>query len=128
MYGALAGKSKADIFRPGADILDTARLKPAVAALITDKSEPKPGPAGKRVDSALQAALWAFRTTDNFRSGALRAANLGGSSDVITAVYGPLAGAHYGVSAIPAAWRNNLMHHSLIVRFAERLLACALLG
>jgi ADP-ribosylglycohydrolase len=76
----------------------------------------------------LQAALWAFRSTDNFRSGALRAANLGGSSDVITAVYGQLAGAHYGFSAIPADWRNRLMHNSLIVRFAERLLACALLG
>jgi ADP-ribosylglycohydrolase len=128
LYGALAGKSQADIFRPGADILDIARLKPSIAALITDKSEPKPAPAGKRADSALQAALWAFRTTNNFRSGALRAANLGGSSDVITAVYGALAGAHYGVSAIPAAWRNNLMHHSLIVRFAERLLAHTVLG
>ena len=128
LYGALAGKSKTDIFRPGAEILDTARLRGAVAALATDTSEPKPGPAGARVDSALQAALWAFRSTDNFRSGALRAANLGGSSDVITAVYGQLAGAHYGFSAIPADWRTRLMHNSLIVRFAERLLACALLG
>jgi ADP-ribosylglycohydrolase len=128
LYGALAGRSKADIFRPGADILGTSRLKPAVAALLTDKSEPKAGPAGERIDTALQAALWAFRTTNNFRSGALRAANLGGSSDVITAVYGALAGAHYGVSALPAAWREQVMHHGLIVRFAERLLACALLG
>ncbi len=128
LYGALAGKSKTDILRPGALILDAARLRGAVAALATDTSEPKPGPAGQRVDSALQAALWAFRSTDNFRSGALRAANLGGSSDVITAVYGQLAGAHYGFSAIPADWRKQLMHNSLIVRFAERLLACALLG
>ena len=58
----------------------------------------------------------------------LRAANLGGSSDVITAAYGALAGAHYGVGAIPAAWRANLAHHELIERFADRLLACAMLG
>jgi ADP-ribosyl-[dinitrogen reductase] hydrolase len=83
---------------------------------------------GARIDSALQAALWAFRTTDSFRAGALRAANLGGSSDVITAAYGALAGAHYGVGAIPAAWRANLAHHELIERFADRLLACAMLG
>jgi ADP-ribosylglycohydrolase len=128
LYGALAGRAKSDLFKPGPDILDTSRLRPAIAALATDRSEPKPGPAGKRVDSALQAALWAFRSTDNFRSGALRAANLGGNSDVITAVYGQLAGAHYGFSAIPAAWRNSLTHCALIARFAERLLACAVLG
>jgi len=128
LYGALAGKSKADIFRPGPEILDTSRLRTGIAALATDKSEPGLGAAGKTVDSALQAALWAFRTTDNFRTGALRAANLGGNSDVIAAVYGQLAGAHYGFSAIPAAWRNGLMHSSLIVRYAERLLGCALLG
>jgi ADP-ribosylglycohydrolase len=128
LYNALAGRSKTDIFKPAPDVLDTARLKPAIAALATDKSEPKPGLAGKRVDGALQAALWAFRSTDNFRTGALRAANLGGNSDVITAVYGQLAGAHYGVSAIPAAWRNGLAHNALIARFAERLLACTVLG
>ena len=62
-------------------------------------------PRAHAVDRALAAALWAFRSTDNFRAGALRAANLGGSSDVITAVFGALAGAHYGVSAIPEPWR-----------------------
>jgi ADP-ribosyl-[dinitrogen reductase] hydrolase len=128
LHGALAARSKADLLKPGPGILDTARLKPAIAALATDKSEPKAGHVGKRVDSALQAAIWAFRSTDDFRAGALRAANLGGRSDVITAVYGQLAGAHYGFSAIPAAWRNGLVDHALITRFAERLLACAVLG
>jgi ADP-ribosylglycohydrolase len=84
--------------------------------------------AGSRIDSALQAALWAFRTTDSFRSGALRAANLGGSSDVITAAYGALAGAHYGIGAIPGTWRSALAHQDLIERFADRLLARAVLG
>jgi ADP-ribosyl-[dinitrogen reductase] hydrolase len=128
LCGALAGRSKAELFKPAADLLDLSRLRSSVAALATDKSEPKPGLAGKRVDTALQAALWAFRSTDNFRSGALRAANLGGNSDVITAVYGQLAGAHYGFNAIPAAWRNSLIYNDLIERFAERLLARAVLG
>jgi ADP-ribosyl-[dinitrogen reductase] hydrolase len=128
VWGALAGKSKADIFDPGADILDLSRLRPAVAALATEVREPRSKGAGSRIDGALQGALWAFRTTNSFRSGALRAANLGGSSDVITAAYGALAGAHYGVDAIPAGWRAALAHHDLIERFAERLLACAMLG
>lgn len=128
LCGALAGRSKADIFAPPADVLDLSRLRPAVAALATAVREPRPKAAGSRIDTALHSALWAFRTTDGFRSGALRAANLGGSSDVITAAYGALAGAHYGVDAIPAAWRAALAHHELIERFADRLLACAMLG
>ena len=127
-YGALRGRSKADIFVPDPDILDLSRLRPAIAGLVSELAEPEPGAAGRRVDGALHAALWAFRTTDNFRAGALRAANLGGSSDVIAAVYGQLAGAHYGVSAIPAAWRHSLARHDLIEDFAERLLARAVVG
>jgi ADP-ribosyl-[dinitrogen reductase] hydrolase len=128
LCGALAGRSKSDIFEPGADVLDLSRLRPGVAALGTAAREPRSNGVGSRVDTALQAALWAFRTTDSFRAGALRAANLGGSSDVITAAYGALAGAHYGVGAIPAAWRAMLAHDDLIERFADRLLACAMLG
>jgi ADP-ribosyl-[dinitrogen reductase] hydrolase len=128
LHGALAGRSKAHIFQPDPGILDVARLRPTIAALATKVREPGARGVGERIDSALQAALWAFRTTDSFRAGAVLAANLGGSSDVITSAYGALAGAHYGVSAIPAAWRAALAHADLIERFAERLLACATLG
>ena len=128
VYGALAGQSKADIFKPGPEIVEVSRLRASIAALATEVGEPASGALGGRIDSALQAALWAFRTTGSFRAGALRAANLGGSSDVITAAYGALAGAHYGVDAIPVAWRAALAHHDLIERFSERLLACAMLG
>jgi ADP-ribosyl-[dinitrogen reductase] hydrolase len=128
LCGALAGSSKDDIFRPGPETLDLSRLRPPVAVLATEVREPRSKGVGSRIDSALQAALWAFRTTDDFRSGALRAANLGGGSDVITAAFGALAGAHYGVGAIPAAWRAALFHHDLIERFADRLLARAMLG
>jgi ADP-ribosyl-[dinitrogen reductase] hydrolase len=58
----------------------------------------------------------------------LRAVNLGGNSDVVGAVCGQLAGAHYTVVAIPAGWRNSLMQKDLLEGFADRLLAHALLG
>ena len=128
LYGALAGRPKAAIFYPEAEILDRSRLRPLVAAIAVEATRAPPKSVSARIDSVLHAALWAFHSTDTFRAGALRAANLGGSSDVITSVFGALAGAHYGVNAIPAAWRGLLAQKELVERFADRLLAIAMLG
>ncbi|HET9390845.1 MAG TPA: ADP-ribosylglycohydrolase family protein [Steroidobacteraceae bacterium] len=76
----------------------------------------------------LQAAFWAFASTESFRDAVLRAANLGGNSDVVAAVCGQLAGAHYGLAAIPASWRNCLMQQDLIESYGDRLLTQALLS
>jgi len=78
--------------------------------------------------AVLGAAFHAFGSTDNFRDAVLSAANLGGNSDVVAAVCGALAGAHYTASAIPALWRNSLMQKALIERYADRLLTHAMLG
>ena len=78
--------------------------------------------------TALAAALWAFSSTDNFRDAVLRAANVGGNSDVVASVCGQLAGAHYGVSAIPQSWRSGLMQKDLIESYADRLLAHSLVS
>jgi ADP-ribosyl-[dinitrogen reductase] hydrolase len=78
--------------------------------------------------AALAAAFWAFSSTDNFRDAVLCAANVGGNSDVVASVCGQLAGAHYGVSAIPPAWRNSLMQQDLIEGYADRLLAHGLVS
>jgi ADP-ribosyl-[dinitrogen reductase] hydrolase len=77
---------------------------------------------------ALAGAFWAFSTTDNYRDAILRAANVGGNSDVVASVCGQLAGAHYGVSAIPSSWRNGLMQKDLIEGYADRLLAHGLVS
>lgn len=74
---------------------------------------------------ALQAALWAFTSTTNFHDGAIAAVNLGGESDAIGAIYGQLAGAHYGAQAIPEPWRKALIKQELLTDFADRLLAAA---
>lgn len=74
------------------------------------------------VSEALAAALEAFAATDNFRDAVLHAANYGGNSDVIAAACGQLAGAFYGASAIPAAWRDCLLQRPLIETYADRLL------
>ena len=73
------------------------------------------------VVSSLEAALWAFHKTKNYRDGALLAVNLGDDADTTGAVYGQLAGAYYGEAGIPAAWLSKLAHRDLIASMAQQL-------
>ena len=67
-----------------------------------------------------------IRTDSNWGPPMSYAANLGRDSDVVAAVYGQLAGAYHGVSAIPGIWRNSLMKHEVVIDTADRLLTHAL--
>jgi ADP-ribosyl-[dinitrogen reductase] hydrolase len=76
------------------------------------RSDVGPGAETARADvpnsgwcvDTLKAAEWAFNTTQTFEDGMVAAVNLGGDSDTIGAVYGQIAGAFYGYSAIPKRW------------------------
>ncbi|KAL8774515.1 MAG: hypothetical protein Q9209_000888 [Squamulea sp. 1 TL-2023] len=57
---------------------------------------------------SLEASLWAFFTTTSFEEGALKVVNLGDDADTVGAIYGGLAGAFYGIEAIPETWLNGL--------------------
>jgi len=69
--------------------------------------------------------LWAFARTDNFRDGCLAAVNLADDADTTGAIYGQLAGACYGVQAIPDEWRNTLVKRDLIEQFSVGLYTLA---
>jgi ADP-ribosylglycohydrolase len=71
---------------------------------------------------SLEAALWALYTTEDFRTGALRAVNLSDDADTTGAVYGQLAGAIYGEEAIPEAWLERLAMRERISGLADSLL------
>ena len=73
------------------------------------------------VVDTLDAALWAFFTTNSWQDGALRAVNLGGDADSVGAVYGGLAGAYYGVEVIPQQWRKGLVKAELVEEIAREL-------
>jgi len=73
------------------------------------------------VVSSLEAALWAFYHGCSFREGALLAVNLGDDADTTGAVYGQLAGAHYGIDGIPSEWKSKLSHYDYICSLATRL-------
>jgi ADP-ribosylglycohydrolase len=74
---------------------------------------------------ALEAALWAFHSTSTFEDGALAAVNLGDDADTTAAIFGQLAGAHYGAGGIPARWRERVYAADEIVAMADDLLALA---
>jgi ADP-ribosylglycohydrolase len=53
--------------------------------------------------------------------GALRAVNLGDDADTTGAIYGQLAGAFYGVNAIPKDWMERLARREFIAEKADAL-------
>jgi ADP-ribosyl-[dinitrogen reductase] hydrolase len=74
------------------------------------------------VAHSLEAALWSVGRSGTFAEAVLMAANLGEDADTTAAIAGQLAGALYGMSAIPADWRRKLAWHDKIVAMAEALL------
>ncbi|HBV39689.1 MAG TPA: ADP-ribosylglycohydrolase [Erwinia sp.] len=73
------------------------------------------------VIDTLEAALWAVWQTDNFRDAILLAANLADDADSVAATAGQVAGALYGYSGIPQAWRERLTEGDRITTMAEEL-------
>lgn len=129
LHQALSGRDKASILKPPRDSWATPTTRLEVMALydgLYARRAPADITGGGHILQALEAALWAFHFSDSFREGALLAANLGRDSDVVTAAYGALAGAHHGVSAIPGIWRNSLIKKEAVIDTADRVLTHAL--
>lgn len=128
MVGAINGAEKSALLTPMFTPIDGlwARdpLHPDIADIAGGSFRVKHPPdirgSGYVVES-LEAALWAFATTDDFKSGALAAVNLGDDADTTGAIYGQIAGAYYGVEAIPSHWRARITHVDKIVAMAEQL-------
>ena len=96
------------------------RIDAVAAGSFKDKEPPEIKGEGYVVRS-LEAALWAFHRSTDFRDGALLAVNLGDDADTTGAIYGQIAGAHYGIEAIPAQWRKRLAMRTEIESLADRL-------
>lgn len=115
LVGALQGASKEELLSPRYTPVEgyweqhplTAEIDTVAAGSFKKKSPPEIRGTGYVVQS-LEAALWAFAHTEDFRTGALAAVNLGDDADTTGAVYGQLAGAFYGAEAIPPQWRTKL--------------------
>ena len=75
------------------------------------------------VVKSLEAALWAFYHSTDFRDGCLLAVNLGDDADTTAAIYGQIAGAYYRVDGIPTRWRERVAMGEFITQLADGLWA-----
>jgi ADP-ribosyl-[dinitrogen reductase] hydrolase len=73
------------------------------------------------VVQSLEAALWCFYTTDDYRDAILRATNLGDDADTTAAICGQIAGAVYGINSIPGDWLSKLAQRDFIESTAGEL-------
>jgi ADP-ribosyl-[dinitrogen reductase] hydrolase len=128
LLAALAGLPKRDIlnneYEPAVKCWLAQPLAPKVEEIARGSFQVRQPPAIRGsgyVIHTLEAALWAFHTTDDFRAGALAVVNLGEDADTTGAVFGQIAGAYYGVDGIPAEWREKLAMRELIEQRAAEL-------
>ena len=145
IVGAVNGASKDELlsprYTPVAGLWDREPLGEKIANIADGsfrRNEPPVDPEHPEPDEivgtgyvvkSLEAALWAFHKAGDFAEGCLLAANLGDDADTTPAIYGQLAGAHYGFDGIPARWRElvtgvcgDIGRPSLIVDLADGLM------
>lgn len=77
------------------------------------------------VIDTLEAALWCCWQADSFEDALILAANLGDDADTVAAVTGQLAGAAWGVEAIPERRLTSLAWRNMMTDMADGLLALA---
>lgn len=95
-------------------------LRPLLDAEYRDK--PAEGIRGSGyVIESLEAALWCIWHSNSFEEAVLMAANLGDDADTTAAVTGQLAGAFYGVEAIPGTWLSVLHQQERIREKAKKI-------
>ena len=72
------------------------------------------------VVATLEAALWCFLNTDNYRDCVLKAVNLGKDTDTVAAVAGSFAGITYGMEGMPQHWIDQLARLDWILDMCRR--------
>ena len=68
------------------------------------------------VVDTLEASLWCFLTTADYKDAVLKAVNLGEDTDTTGAVTGALAALAYGIDAIPHEWCDQLQGQEQITK------------
>ncbi len=128
LVGALKGVGKETLLAPHycpvEGLWERSPLTDRIACIgggsFKDRNPPAIKGTGYVVQS-MEAALWALHKSQDFREGALLAVNLGDDADTTGAIYGQIAGAHYGAEAIPAEWRERLTMATKIASVADSL-------
>jgi ADP-ribosyl-[dinitrogen reductase] hydrolase len=66
------------------------------------------GPSSAYVVDTMRTVLWGFFETESFEDCLIRVVNRGGDADTTGALVGALAGAFYGMDAVPKRWMKAL--------------------
>lgn len=118
---ALQGKSKEEVLAPSQQVLAlSAGLQAIANGDYKAKTMAEIRGTGYVVES-LEAALWCFWMTEDFKDCVLLAANLGDDADTTAAISGQLAGAFYGEAGIPDQWLQKLTMGDEIDELAAQL-------
>lgn len=128
IVGAINGATKDELlspmYSPVPELWQDEPLCPEIEEVASGSflhREPPDIKGSGYVVASLEAALWAFAKSESFEHGALLAVNLGDDADTTGAVYGQIAGAHYGASGIPVRWVKLLAMRDEIERLAHQL-------
>jgi ADP-ribosyl-[dinitrogen reductase] hydrolase len=110
------GSTRAEAYR-------TAAARCRNDEVFTLLSDYKNYPADPSLDALLcaHAALSCFMASDSFEEALVTAINLGGDADTVGACCGALAGACWGMDAIPKRWIKDLVDYAQINSIAYEL-------
>lgn len=93
---------------------------PEVHAMLAGYDEHLPDPS---LDCVLcsHAALYCFMHARSLEQAVLSAVNLGGDADTVGACCGALAGAYWGLSAVPRRWKEGLEGYDRLLQLAGQV-------
>jgi len=107
---------KADIYkRKLKKIKELLRIKADRKAVIQELGN------GIEAFNSVPTAIYSFLANPGFEEAVVYAVSLGGDADTIGAMTGAIAGACWGIEAIPQRWRDKLENGKFIEKLAERL-------
>lgn len=98
-----------------------ASIAAIAAGVWHDKKRDDIKASGYVIDT-LEAALWSVANTASFEQSLILAVNLAEDADTVGAVTGQIAGALYGLSAIPERWLRSLAWRQKIETLGHALL------
>jgi ADP-ribosylglycohydrolase len=133
LAGALAGASKLELLSPDFSPLparwNASTLRPPIRELAhgawRGRKPRKIHRSRFAAATALEAAIAAFDGGDDLEQCVQAAAAQPGDAQASAAMVGQLAGAHYGASSLPAAWRAGLARADEIEALADSLFDAA---
>lgn len=113
LIGLVAGKSWSEATRDITSLEVASEIEHVFQGSWKHKNRDEIRSSGYVVDT-FEAALWAVESTSSFEDALIAAVNLGHDADTVGAVAGQLAGALYGIDAIPQRWLHCLIKLDVI--------------